>query len=78
MVKALIRSFSLYPHNECVRLNTGELGQVIDINPKNLSRPVVKILFDPNGKAVTPPRVLDLVKESSLYISEALRGAACH
>ena len=51
IIKALVRSFSLYPYNEYVRLNTDELGQVVDINPQKLSRPVIKILYDKKGKS---------------------------
>jgi HD-GYP domain-containing protein (c-di-GMP phosphodiesterase class II) len=77
MVKALIRSFSLYPLNECVRLSTGEVGKVVDINPENLSRPVVTILFDRDGTALIEPKTVDLGHESSLYIAEALVGRRC-
>jgi HD-GYP domain-containing protein (c-di-GMP phosphodiesterase class II) len=77
MVKALIRSFSLYPYNECVRLSTGEVGKVIDINPGNLSRPVVSILFDKDGTPLTDERIVDLGRESTLYIAEALAGRSC-
>jgi HD-GYP domain-containing protein (c-di-GMP phosphodiesterase class II) len=77
MVKALIRSFSLYPFNECVRLNTGEVGKVVDINPENLSRPVVAVLFDSEGAEVIDRKTIDLGCESSLYIAEALAGRNC-
>jgi len=77
MVKALIRSFSLYPFNECVRLSTGEVGKVVDINPENLSRPVVAVLFDREGAEVIDRKTIDLGRESSLYIAEALAGRNC-
>jgi HD-GYP domain-containing protein (c-di-GMP phosphodiesterase class II) len=77
MVKALIRSFSLYPYNECVRISTGELGRVVDINSKNLSRPIVRVMSDPRGKALRQPRIVDLSEEPQLYISEALKGSKC-
>jgi len=72
IVKALVRSFSLYPYNEYVLLNTDELGQVVDINPQKLSRPVIKILYDKQGKALDKPRVTDLAKHPSLFISKAV------
>ena len=77
MVKALIRSFSLYPFNECVRLNTGEIGKVVDINPQNLSRPVVTILFEKEGKPLNKPRTVDLGRESTIYIAEAIADGCC-
>jgi len=72
IVKALVRSFSLYPYNEYVLLNTDELGQVVDINPQKLSRPIIKILYDKKGKALDEPRVTDLAKNPSLFISKAV------
>jgi len=72
IIKALVRSFSLYPYNEYVLLNTDELGQVVDINPQKLSRPIIKILYDKQGKALEEPRVTDLAQHPSLFISKAL------
>ena len=72
IIKALVRSFSLYPYNEYVLLNTDELGQVVDINPQKLSRPVIKILYDKKGKALDEPRVTDLAQHPSLFISKAV------
>ena len=72
IIKALVRSFSLYPYNEYVLLNTDELGQVVDINPQKLSRPIIRILYDKKGKALEEPRVTDLAQHPSLFISKAL------
>ena len=36
IVKALLKSFSLYPYNEYVLLNTKELARVVEINPGKL------------------------------------------
>jgi len=72
IIKALVRSFSLYPYNEYVLLNTDELGQVVEVNPQKLSRPVIKILYDKHGKLLNEPRETDLAKHPSLSISKAL------
>jgi HD-GYP domain-containing protein (c-di-GMP phosphodiesterase class II) len=72
MVKALIKSFSLYPYNECVVLDNGEIGRVIDINPEKLSRPIVDILFDDQDTLTVEPRTVDLAVESERYISKAI------
>ena len=76
-MKALIKGFSLYPFNECVRLSTGEVGTVVDINDENLSRPIVTVLFDSNGEEVTDSRVVDLSREPALFFEEALSGSHC-
>ncbi len=72
IVKGLVRSFSLYPYNEYVLLNTDELAQVVDINPQKLSRPVIKILYDKQGKPLSEPRETDLAEHPSLFISKAV------
>lgn len=72
IVKALIASFSLYPYNEYVVLNTRELGQVVAVNAENLSRPVIKILYDRKGRLLDEPRETDLAQNSSLFITKAI------
>jgi HD-GYP domain-containing protein (c-di-GMP phosphodiesterase class II) len=72
IVKALIKGFSLYPYNECVVLDNGEIGRVIDINPEKLSRPIVDILFDDENTLTVEPRIVDLAVESERYISKAI------
>jgi HD-GYP domain-containing protein (c-di-GMP phosphodiesterase class II) len=72
IVKALIASFSVYPYNEYVVLNSGELGQVLAVNAGNLSRPIVKILYDRKGRPLDEPRETDLVQNSSLFITKAV------
>jgi len=76
IVKALIKSFSLYPYNECVVLDSGEIGRVIDINPEKLSRPVVEILFDDEDTLTIEPRTLDLAVEPERYIAMAISNQA--
>ncbi len=72
IVKALIASFSVYPYNEYVVLNTGELGQVLAVNAENLSRPVIKVLYDRKGRPLDEPRETDLTQNSSLFITKAV------
>ena len=72
IVKAVIESFSLYPYNEYVILNTDEVGQVVEVNAKNVSRPMLKILFNSEGEALDRPREMDLAQHSSIYITKAI------
>ncbi|MDA2929306.1 cyclic nucleotide-binding domain-containing protein, partial [Acidobacteria bacterium AH-259-O06] len=72
IVKALVRSFSLYPYNEYVILNTDEVGQVVEVNPENLLRPVVKILYDSQGESLDEPREIDLAQNPSHSITKAI------
>ena len=72
IVKALIESFSVYTYNEYVVLNTDELGQVVEVNSENLCRPLVRILYDKERKAVEQPIEIDLSKRPSLFITKAV------
>jgi hypothetical protein len=44
----------------------------VEVNPQKLSRPVIKILYDKQGKPLNEPRETDLAKHPSLSISKAL------
>jgi HD-GYP domain-containing protein (c-di-GMP phosphodiesterase class II) len=70
--KAMIRSFSVYPLNEFVVLNTGEIGRVIDTNPDNPLRPIVRLLYSVQGEELTAARVIDLAQNSQLWITSAI------
>jgi HD-GYP domain-containing protein (c-di-GMP phosphodiesterase class II)/DNA-binding response OmpR family regulator len=72
VVKAMIRSFSVYPFNEYVLLNTGEIGKVININTENALRPTVKILHTADGEELYEPKIINLARNSSLYITRAI------
>ncbi len=72
IVKALVRSFSLYSYNEYVLLNSREIGQVVEINREKLSRPRIKILYDPQGRALDKARETDLAHNPNLFITKAV------
>jgi len=72
IVKALIKSLSLFPYNEFVLLNSGEIGKVVEINLENLSRPVIEVLYDKEGVLVELGKPVDLAQNPTLYIAKAL------
>ncbi len=72
IVKALLKCFSLYPYNEYVLLNTGEIGKVIEVNETNLLRPRLKMLFDGKGQPLEDQPELDLESNPSRYINKAI------
>jgi len=61
LVRGLIEALSLYPHGEIVLLSDGRLAEVVEINPSDLSRPIVRILE--SGSARECP-TLNLAEES--------------
>ncbi len=71
MLKALIESISLYPVGTYIQLNTGEIGQVINIHAKFPLRPIVHINMDKYGHAITERKV-DLKKQPNLMIQQCM------
>ncbi len=71
-VKTLIRSVSLFPYNELLRLSNGEVARVVEINRENLSRPVVEIVSGKPGPVPNSSKLLNLVENPSLQISEVI------
>lgn len=59
---------AIYPLGITVRLHTGEVGVVVDINTSSPHRPIVRILKDENGVEVEPYEV-DLSKHLSVMIT---------
>ncbi len=72
IVKALLKCFSLYPYNEYVFLNTGEIGKVIEVNQANLLRPKLRMLFDSKGEPFEDQPELDLESHPSRHIRKAI------
>jgi len=62
---------SLFPVQSYVRLNTGEIARVIEINRTNPLRPIVEVLFESDGSKSTPRRI-DLTMEPLLYVVSSL------
>jgi HD-GYP domain-containing protein (c-di-GMP phosphodiesterase class II) len=62
LVKAFINLLGIYPVGTLVVLDTFELGVVTaaNPNPEALSRPIIKIISDAQGHAISPPLVVDL------------------
>jgi len=72
IVKALLKCFSLYPYNEYVLLNTGEIGKVIEVSETNILRPKLKMLFDGKGEPFEDQPELDLESTPSRNINKAI------
>lgn len=68
MVKTFLNAFSLFPVHSVVRINSGEVGQVIETHWETIFRPVIRVFFDRYGNAVVGNIILDLAKEEHCYI----------
>ncbi len=60
VVDVFIKNLGIYPVGSFVRLNTGELGIVLESNPLDSRRPKIGIIFSRFGKRRDTPYVIDL------------------
>jgi hypothetical protein len=72
VLKTFIDRITVYPLGSWVRLSTGEVGKVLDINRKTPLRPKITVLFDSQKQRLDYSKHIDLAKNSSIYIKEIL------
>lgn len=60
LVAHFVRSLGIYPIRTVVRLESGLVGIVIDQNPANLARPVLRVVHDAEREQALTPYRLDL------------------
>jgi HD-GYP domain-containing protein (c-di-GMP phosphodiesterase class II) len=70
ILKMLIKLIGLYPIGSVVKLNTGEIARVVNINENSPLRPVVQILMDSEGRNLSEAKILDLSTNQYIYIAE--------
>ncbi len=70
-LKALIESVSLYPPGTWVRLNSGEIAEVVRTHLHHPLRPVVEVRYAKSGEPVVPRRV-DLLEMPNLRIEACM------
>jgi len=74
LIKALVEQLSVYPLGTTVRLNTGEVGVVTQLNSRYPLRPVVQMGQTANRPVPNGPRLADLSKTPLVYIVETLEA----
>lgn len=67
-VEALISTIAIYPIGSWVRLTSGYIGVVVDVNNKHPERPVVRLLFNPKGERISTLTEVDLMTVEDLSI----------
>ena len=72
LVEQFIQCVGAFPVGSAVELGTGETGIVIAQNRRQRLKPMVMLLFGPDGKELDPHRVLDLESEPQLRIRRTL------
>ena len=71
-LKALLNIFFIFPLSSYVRLNSNAVGRVIETDPDQPMRPKIQIVFDSQNQRVITERIVDLSKETLLYIVDAV------
>ena len=76
VVRCFLRKVAFYPVGTVVRLSTGVIGVVVDVNQPMTVRPVVRILYDAEGNSLSELYEVDLTKDSHISIIEVVSDEA--
>lgn len=68
VLKALVRSVGLFPVGTYVRLNSGEIGKVLESRPGNPMRPKARIVYDTQKRQLAKTKDVDLMQSPHLYV----------
>ena len=74
VVDTFIKSLGIYPVGSFVKLNTSEMGVVVEVNPEDPLRPKVGVIFTKFGKRRPTPFFVDLYREFSDMGADASRA----
>ena len=69
LVKALVQQLTVFPPGSWVRLNTGEIAQVIETNPLTPLRPKVEVRFNTSQMRLQNPKAMDMNQDPLIYIT---------
>jgi len=72
LLKGLIEQLSIYPLGTTVRLNTGEVGVVDQLNRQYPLRPILRVPQEAGSGDARPSRTVDMRAETSLHIVEVV------
>lgn len=72
LLKILLKKISVFPLNNFVELNTGEIGVVIDTTEEKTLRPTVKLLYDNEKNKLETGIVISLEENPFLYIVKSV------
>ncbi len=68
--KAFKHCIVLYPENSLVKLNTGEVGRVIEVPLNYPTRPTLRVLYNADGTPVEGIQIISLLEELTTFISD--------
>jgi HD-GYP domain-containing protein (c-di-GMP phosphodiesterase class II) len=72
LVRTLLRKISVFPLEGFVKLNTNEMGKVVETSEERPLRPTVELLYDASGHKMRTPKVVSLKDAPLLYITQSV------
>jgi HD-GYP domain-containing protein (c-di-GMP phosphodiesterase class II) len=72
LLKSLIEQLSIYPLGTTVRLNTGDIGVVFQLNRQYPLRPILHVSQQPVSGHISIAKTVDMRAETSLHIVEVV------
>jgi HD-GYP domain-containing protein (c-di-GMP phosphodiesterase class II) len=72
IIKALLERIGFYPIGVAVRLNTKEVGVVVENNARLPFKPVIKIMYDGSGNELKEPKYVNLAQNSVIFIENSV------
>jgi putative nucleotidyltransferase with HDIG domain len=72
MIQTMIGTLGVYPISSLVLLNTGEQAVVVEMNPAQRLKPVVKVITGPRGESILPPVRIDLGTQTAAATSRTI------
>jgi HD-GYP domain-containing protein (c-di-GMP phosphodiesterase class II) len=71
-MRAFLDSFTFYPVASLLKLNSGEIGQVMATSPRAPLSPTIRILVNSAGNRVAKPEIVDLAEHPMQHVSECV------
>jgi putative nucleotidyltransferase with HDIG domain len=75
MIQTMIGTLGVYPISSLVLLNTGEQAVVVEMNPTQRLKPVIKVITGPQGESYLPPVRIDLGAQAATATSRTITKA---
>lgn len=72
LIQTMIGTLGVYPISSLVLLNTGEQAVVVEMNPTQRLKPVVKVITGPQGESILPPICVDLGAQTAAAPARAI------
>jgi len=73
IISVFLNNVVIYPLGSVVRLNTGDIGVVVDMNKSCQTRPIVRLICTKDGDRVASIFEIDLSKSREAYIVQVLK-----